>query len=150
MVLEPFSAIGLAGNICQFLDFGGKILSQGREIYQSVDGSAPRNVELIVVYSDLSSLASRLGQPTNQATSVPANTGDEQLRLIAQSCYALAKELLSALEKLKVDPNQSHRRWKSVRQAIKSVWKEDQIQDTERRLGTFRQQLLLRLLSILR
>lgn len=149
MVLEPFSAIGLAGNICQFLDFGGKILSSGREIYQSVDGSAPRNVELVIVYSDLSSLASRLRQPTSQATSLPDN-GDDQLRLIAQSCYSLAKELLSALEKLRLDPKQSHRRWKSVRQAIKSVWKEDQIQDMERRLSTFRQQLLLRLLSILR
>lgn len=36
MVLDPFSTLGLAGNIIQFVDFTLKLVSDAREIQGSV------------------------------------------------------------------------------------------------------------------
>jgi len=40
--MEAVVAVGLAGNITQFLDFAVKIVSKGYHINQSADGSSQR------------------------------------------------------------------------------------------------------------
>ena len=42
MVLDPLTAIGLAGNIVQFVDFSSKIVGKANKIYESVDGASTR------------------------------------------------------------------------------------------------------------
>jgi hypothetical protein len=44
--MDPFSAIGLAGSIVGFLDFGFKLLSKAREIQASASGTAAGNENL--------------------------------------------------------------------------------------------------------
>ncbi|KAL9093959.1 MAG: hypothetical protein Q9165_003629 [Trypethelium subeluteriae] len=50
-----------------------------------------------------------------------------------------SKELLDAIESLKADGEAT--KWKSFRQALKSVWMEKDIQDLSRRLERYRQQI---------
>lgn len=39
MPIDPLTAIGLAGNIVQFIDFGTKIVSKARDIHTSAVGA---------------------------------------------------------------------------------------------------------------
>jgi hypothetical protein len=39
MVLDPVSALGIAGNILQFINFASKVLSKGTQYYKSTDGA---------------------------------------------------------------------------------------------------------------
>lgn len=46
MVLEPLSAISLAGNVVQFIDLCSKLLAEGWELYRSSAGATALNLEL--------------------------------------------------------------------------------------------------------
>jgi hypothetical protein len=51
---------------------------------------------------------------------------DEQvLREISDQCIKIADELLGRLQKLKIEQYAKSRRWKGVRQALKTVWNKD-------------------------
>jgi hypothetical protein len=60
MVLDPLTALSLAGNILQFIDFAAKVVSKCRGIHKSPDGVLPEDQELELVASDLARLSKRL------------------------------------------------------------------------------------------
>jgi hypothetical protein len=39
--MDPLTAIGLAGNIVQFVDYGSKIAGKARHIHNSSNGTLP-------------------------------------------------------------------------------------------------------------
>ena len=114
MVLDPFSALGLAGNIIQFVDFGGKLLSHSAELYRSVDGALSFNKELEIITGDLRSLSANLAA-SSHSQSTALSGADNFPTELASSCKVLADELLSKLAKLRV--RGTYKKWKSVRQA---------------------------------
>jgi len=149
MVVDPFSALGVAGNIVQFLDFGSKLVSKGREIYSSADGSSITNVELEIISQDLHEITDSLASTPPFNSIQISNLGDDEMRRLATSCKTVAEQLLGVVRDLKVDETCKHRRWKSFRQALKSVWKDGDIQSLQDRLDGFRGQLTIRLITIL-
>jgi len=60
MLLDPLTALSLAGTVVQFVDFTSKILAKGAEIHRSLDGSLRENVEVESIVKDLVQLNSRL------------------------------------------------------------------------------------------
>ena len=68
MVLDPFSALSLAGNIVQFFDFTLKVISVGSEVYESADGASSRNIELDEIFSSLKRISIALGTSSAAAT----------------------------------------------------------------------------------
>jgi len=58
--MDPFSAIGLAGNIVQFVDFGCKLFSQTREIYSSATGASRQIDDADTIARVLHDLSMRL------------------------------------------------------------------------------------------
>lgn len=146
--MDPFSALGLASNVVQFIDFGSKLISESHDIYKSASGSSTGNIELELIYTDLNELTNGLQNPV--LSSRQSLSADEAaLSQLASSCYTVATELLTVVNALKVDKNNNHRKWRSFRQAIKSVWKQSDIDSLQRRLVDFRAQLTLRLVAIL-
>ncbi|KAH7113285.1 hypothetical protein B0J11DRAFT_497589, partial [Dendryphion nanum] len=143
---DPFTALGAAGNIVQFLDFGSKLFSKGKEIYKSVDGSAASNIELELIYRDLCHLSKSLA--AHSPTGTQGTTGRDTLEQLLVSCQDLAQELLTIVEGLKITPNQKHRKWRSFRQALKSAWKQNEIDELEKRLDGLRTELSLHLATI--
>jgi hypothetical protein len=148
-MIDPFSALGVAGNIVQFLDFGSKLISKGKEIYISADGSSITNVDLEIISQDLHEITDSLASTPLSNSSQTFNRGDNEMRILATSCKAVAEQLLGVVRGLKVDDNCKHRRWKSFRQALKSVWKDGDIQSLQGRIDGFRGQLTIRLITIL-
>jgi hypothetical protein len=145
-MLDPLTALGLAGNIVQFVDFGFKLVSDSIETYRSVDGGLSTNVELGSITEDLSLVAGNLGSMNEVGNRFSKD--ERALIKLSDQCKALADKLLDVLHGLAVTG--SHKKWKSVRQALRSVWKDGEIQDVRRRLNDFRSQLTLRLVAILR
>jgi hypothetical protein len=144
MVLDPMSALSLAGNIVQFVDFSCKIVSKGRRIYLSANGTLPKNLELEVVTDDLAHLALQLRNDGAKAAELSHD--EKSLYAISEECSKIAEELLGRLEKLKVKSDAKQRGWKSLRQALKSVWSKEELDELSERLSIFRDQLQFHIL----
>ena len=145
--MDPLTAFSLACGIVQFVDFSSKLVSKGYELSISAEGALAENLDLETVTTDLSRLADRLSQNEE----LTCFTEDQQeLRDLASSCQTLADQLMDKLQKLKVDKAAKYRRWKSIRQALKTVWSKKDLDEMVAKLATFRSQLELRLLVSLK
>ncbi|KAL9613688.1 MAG: hypothetical protein Q9167_001765 [Letrouitia subvulpina] len=113
--MDPVSALALAGNIVQFVDFSFKLLRETKTIYQSSSGGSEDNDVIEKITMDVISLNNNL-----TASAAPAVI-PEDLRALAGQCKLVAEKLLKALEDVKVKG--SHRVWKSFKQALENVWK---------------------------
>jgi hypothetical protein len=52
-MLDPLTALSLAGNIIQFVDFATKLFIKGREIYNPAEGLSVCDQELEMITKDL-------------------------------------------------------------------------------------------------
>lgn len=139
--MEALVVIGLVGNIVQFVDFSGKLISKSTELYRSSEGALTENIDIETVTNHLVLLNSKLKSTAN-------NTGDSTLEGLCESCGAAAEELLAALDKVKVKGKQD--KWKSIRKALRSVWSKEEIADLERRLTRLKEELNLHVVVGLR
>ncbi|KAL9029249.1 MAG: hypothetical protein Q9196_002487 [Gyalolechia fulgens] len=147
--MDPLAGISLAGAILQFVDFGLRVVSKGMQIYRSVDGTLTENVDLEAVTNDLLVIQAKLqcSRPPTGAPSMPSKDAQafESLRATAAKT---AEKLVERLNMVKAQGR--FRAWKSLRQALKSVWSKRDIEEMASRLQWFRSELQLRLLISLR
>lgn len=139
--MEVLAAVGFAGNIIQFVDFSGKLVSKTAEICKSGAGALIENVDIETATNDLILLSTKLHDSAGSA-------GDTALRKLCQSCGDVAQQLLGALNKVKA--NGKHQKWKSFRKALQSVWKKEDIAALEQRLVRYRDELNFRVILDLR
>ena len=140
MPLDPVTAFALAGNVIQFIDFGCNLLSESLDLYRSATGTTVENIELEIVAKDIQDNIAPL---RISARSFP--TASHYSKLL-QSCESVAQELLSAVEKLRVEDG-PHRRWRSFGKALRSIWKKEEISKLQGRLGTLREQIVFRVIN---
>lgn len=141
-MLEPLATIGLVSNIVQFVDFSNKILSKTKKFYRSADGTLEENNNAELAAKRLVELSTAL------QTTAGFSNGDETLQKICKECNEMAEELLKALEELKV--NGTNSKWKSVRKALKSVCRKEEIDGIQNRLASFREEMNLHIVVDLR
>jgi hypothetical protein len=132
-MLDLITALGVAGNVVQFIDFGLKATSKAREIHRSVDGTLEENIDLEVVTGDLAAVAQKL------ATHGVATSSSDGLDDICQRCSEAAIELLTALEGFKVSGQKS--RVKSARKALKAIWGKRRVDGMRTRLEGYRDEI---------
>lgn len=149
-MLDPFSAIGLASNIVQFVDFSCKLLSESKEIYKSVAGSSAGNLELKEVYGNLHDISTKLAASTSPLLALRKRPSKEveALRKLASSCKDVADELLSIIQELKTDTG-NHGKWQSFRQALLDGWNKQKVDALQKRLNGFNRQLTLQLATLM-
>ena len=143
--MEALVAIGLAGNIVQFLDLTARIVSSGIEVYHAGDGASTINRTLATMTEYLNQLCKGFADLDSAVDNRPTAPNDPQLLVLARSCQELGQELLKTLEDLKIKGK--HRKWSSVRQALRSAWKDRDIQRYHRQLSDFRSLITLHLLT---
>jgi hypothetical protein len=149
--MDPFSALSLAGNIIQFVDFGARLLSNARELYRSPVGSLSVHDEITLVTTDLETLVKRLRGPVNARPSSEENDNQLQtLRKICGEAATVAEELLKRLETLKLSGEEKHRGWRTVGLAVRSLWNEKEIAGLSNRLVMLKEALKTRVLFSLR
>jgi hypothetical protein len=99
-------------------------------------------IELHDVADSLSRMCDAL--PTSQLS--PA---DNEIGRIGVSTKAVATELIAAIERLKV-AHGPHKRWRSLRQALATMWNRDKIESLHERLTNLRTQLSTQMLGHIR
>jgi hypothetical protein len=149
MPLDPLIAFGLAANILQFIDSTSRLVSKGHAIHRSAKGCLPENAQIEIVSNRLRSLASGLQQAIrSNGTTYHQSDEEKAIETICQDCIEVAEDLLRRLEPLKVKGNMT--RFKSYRQAFKSVWNKEAIDMTYKRMELFRGELNTFLLQSIR
>ncbi len=149
MVLDPLTALGIASNAAQLAEFSSRLMSRGHQIYKSADGALAENRELEAITNGLLKLNYTLTNSLEADELHRSLLDDEQdLKAICEGCESVAIELINALRKLKVGGK--HRKWKSFRQALKTIWSKEKIDDLTKRLECYRKQLDTHVLVSLR
>ncbi|OCL11066.1 hypothetical protein AOQ84DRAFT_387090 [Glonium stellatum] len=143
MVLEAFAAIGLASNVVQFVDFSSKLVKESSHLYHSCSGASDDNLKLEEAIRHLETLSGTLTTP--HATAGNVLYQDNSISELALMCKKEATRLITALEELKVTDG-PHRKWRSIRQALRSVWRQDGIKRFGKRLSHFQNVLTLHLI----
>jgi hypothetical protein len=139
--MAALDALSLAATIVQFVDFASKLVSKGYHVYRSVDGALPQNLEMEAVAKDLSHLAVRLRSHKSLGNPSALTEGERAPEALTEKCNEIATTLLGRLDRLKVKKEERHRGWKSVRQALKSVWNKKELDDLAQKLSSYRDQL---------
>jgi hypothetical protein len=137
---EGLAAVGLAGNIIQFISFGSELLSKTAEIHNSASGASSTFVDLDYMSESLKSLIKPFLDHSNTT----------RLRGISERCNDVADQLLGVIASLKVhsrSTTQGPTKWQSFRKALKSIWKKEQIDALKLRLQLLRDQVSLHLVS---
>jgi hypothetical protein len=146
--MDPMTAIGLAGSIVQFVSFSHEFVSLGKEIYKSSAGVREQSIELDTMIQDLSAIHESLLQSWSTDPTRRSKQENNIASLVTQ-CEPIYKELQGVLAGLQVQGD-DRRKWKSFCKALKSVWKEDQINNLEKRLHRLQQQIDSHLITDIR
>ena len=137
-MLDPITALAIAGNVAQFIDFGLKATSKAREIHRSASGATGENEDLEVIANDLVAVNAQL------YTSVGSDGAAEALEELCRKCAKSGDELIKALESFKVEGKKT--KWKSARKALKALWGREAVEEMKSRILEFREELKLHLL----
>ena len=143
-MVDPIAALGVVGNVLQFVQFASEVISEGKRIYRSGDGTATDNHDLEIVTSDLVLLQSKIAKSTEGSLSNGAPSEEVALRKICEVANELATKLLQKLNSVKAEGR--HRRWDSFRQALKTVWCQKDIDRMAERLLKVQNDLQLQVL----
>jgi hypothetical protein len=79
----------------------------------------------------------RVGQPGIRGISADECT----LEAICDGCISISKGLIMKLEKLRVGDGRRYRTFKSFRQALKSIWSKEAVDEMAQRLKAFQTEL---------
>jgi hypothetical protein len=141
-MMDPLTALSIAGTIVQFVDFSTKLLADGSRLYKSANGALSINQELDLVANDLRRLIQKLQMsfysdcPTTSTPDEDEMALRESFEKICDEATLLADQLVDRLEKLKVDLDVkgAKRIWKSIHQAVISAWNQKEVNELTGRL----------------
>lgn len=133
--MDPFSAIGFAGNVLNFLDFSWSLLTDTYKIYKCASDAAPDAKTLTSVANDIIRLGSVI---------VLSPEYGQDLRKLAEECKGVADALLGVLDKLRVTAKRKTV-YDSFLLALRKVWKRKDIDDFVERLQILQAQLTVRM-----
>jgi CHASE3 domain sensor protein len=146
--MDPMSALGLAANIVQFVDFGSKLLERANEIRKSASGQLEEHTELETITKSLARASHEFELSVARNKNRQLTFNDESIQAICRDSQVVADKLLDALNKLK--SQEKGRKWVSAVHALKSMWGQEEIDSLKGRLDGFRQQLIVAILVALR
>lgn len=137
--MDPASATSLAAAILQLASFTGKVLSRSQELYKAADGALLRHTELSSVAKNFQEILQRL-EFKKFSSGENVTVKKTALDVLVIEAQAVTQELLVLLRRLTSQPG-PNLRWKSVRQAVLTLWKDSQLQELEQRLDRYRNQI---------
>jgi len=137
-MLDPLTAISLAGTIVQFVDFSSKVISKTRELSKSTYGAAEEEYNVEIVTGDLLKLSQDL---RDGRASGSDDKDDQKLEALCDGCISLSEKLIARFQKLKVRPGMG--KVHVLGQAIKTVWSRKELDQLIEQLEGYRRQLEL-------
>ncbi|KAK4177880.1 hypothetical protein QBC36DRAFT_370395 [Triangularia setosa] len=130
--MEPLTALGVAGNVLQCVEFVGKLFGNTYKIFTSLEGYSADNAHLKDICEKLLDLSKRL--PNSVNFSGPQNY--ISIFQEAELCQKNCKQILDITTKLRtrVKDRKTSRYWSSFKSALAEVWMTDEIEALRRRI----------------
>jgi hypothetical protein len=145
IVMDPLTALSLAGTLVQFIDFGSRLLSAGQELYKSASGNLAAEEELQLLTADLKAVVNKIRPVTISHPSEESGpiTEDDQKRqkvfeTICDKTVKVAQELINKLDKVKIEGTK-HRKLKTLHQLIMREWSREEIDGLVNRLSALKE-----------
>jgi len=150
MVLDALSALGVAGNVVQFVQFSGSLISRAVELYRSSTGLLAQHEELLASAHSLKQNARGLvGSGSGSLTAgFGASEDDISLYNLTALCDELADKLIALLDDLKPKPGRN-RKWEAARQIVRSAYRDSAVNELVERMRQLRDALNTHLLIAL-
>ncbi|ORY09085.1 hypothetical protein BCR34DRAFT_603106 [Clohesyomyces aquaticus] len=145
--MDPLTAVGLAANVLQFVQFAGSLIATGNEIFHSAQGATADNLILDNIYGKLETLSEKLGNKGRMTT--PTTEQERTIAALATQCKEDCSELLGVVRKLRVDGTKN-RRWRSVKASLRTVWDGRRMDAMESRLERAQRILSLHIIGATR
>ncbi|KAI1324667.1 hypothetical protein F5Y16DRAFT_402233 [Xylariaceae sp. FL0255] len=139
--MDPLTAVGLAGNIFQFISFVGDLLNNTRKLYASATGTSSANDHFQDICGTLIKFNEDLRQPPSGADQL--SKYGKALAQCAAACKQECEDLLRIMNKLRTIATTGPRYWNSFRAALTEVWKHDDIEDLRSRIADCQRQMNL-------
>ncbi|KAF5692443.1 hypothetical protein FDENT_2965 [Fusarium denticulatum] len=143
--MDPFTAIGLAGNILTFVDIGLRLVSQTKGIYDSKSNSTAENDSLSVMTTRFTTT---MNDMRSKIPSGNLSKDEKALEELVTECSGISDELQNLLAELKAKKPNSIR--SSMKAALRDWSKKKEKDDLQKRLESSRQQLDLLLSTMTR
>ena len=138
-MLDPFTALSLAGNVVQFVQFGCTLAAKAHEVHSSTSGTSEETLEMESVTSRLLETVHEIDNhlASMGPSTFPDSISKSSRRLleIADACKMIAEDILRRLEAMKT--HQPSSIWTSVRQALKIMWTKDELDALMKRLKAY-------------
>jgi hypothetical protein len=150
MPVDPFSALSVAASIIQCVAFASKIVSKSKQIYKATDGILQENTQTETVVVRLQGLVTSLEDDAGSAACGSRSPAEQRLQDVRKECCDVSTRLVTLLGKLEVPANSARRKWKSFRQALKSVTSKKEIDLMSSKLAALRSELDTHILVHLR
>ncbi|KAF5235700.1 hypothetical protein FANTH_11579 [Fusarium anthophilum] len=143
--MDPFTAIGLAGNILTFIDIGFRLVSQTKGIYDSKSNSTVENDSLSVMTTRFTTT---MADMESKIPSGNLSKDEIALKELVTECSSISDELQNLLADLKARKPNSIR--SSMKATLRDWSKKKEKDDLHKRLESSRQQLDLLLSTMTR
>lgn len=143
--MDPLSALSIAAAVVQFIQFGCSLVSKAHQIHQSGSGTLPELDESEAATTRLIDLTKNIKYSNIKSSPEDGDFEDSSyaaaLETIRLNCLDISNELLTRLHKLRLRESTDERKWKSLRQALKTVWSKSEMNSIEGRLIACRKEL---------
>jgi len=147
--MDPLSALSVATNVVQFIQFVGELVGKGKEIYEAEDGLEFSLSNLDATTHTLIALNNEIVQSIADHSARGYHSDLQQkIEGICKSCNSIARNLGDTIQKLR--PQAKRSKWKSLLQALESNWNRHEIDKLKSQLATQRANLDTALLVSLR
>ncbi|KAI3336494.1 hypothetical protein HD806DRAFT_7672 [Xylariaceae sp. AK1471] len=143
--MDPVTAVALAGNILQFIQFVGGLLDNTRKLHASATSTSCMNNHFQDICGTLITFNMQL-----QRTSVSSTEQGDKLSKHAKplaecaaACRRECEDLLRIMNQLQAIATKGPRYWNSFRAALAEVWKQNEIEDLRSRIADRQRQMTL-------
>lgn len=132
---------GLVSSIITFVDFSWTIVRGTYDIHSSTTGATEENVHIGNVLQDLQAVTGKMRRD------IPGqNVHEKALLELESQCRGLSNDLAAILQKLTTRRRSG---LQSLNVMLRSLIKEKEVREIQKRLGEYRGQMILRLNLIL-
>jgi hypothetical protein len=145
-MLDPMSALLVAASAVQFVDFSIKMVSKSKELYKSTSGALEENLQLSQSARILLGCEKEVRNALHVLTfHPPLVISDSQADLLelCENCLNVGLKLVDRLTSLEMKDGLKHRRWQSIRQALKSEWGKREVNEMRDSLAGYKSDLML-------
>ncbi|KAI1084093.1 hypothetical protein F5B20DRAFT_365513 [Whalleya microplaca] len=150
--MDPLSALSLAGNIVQFVDFASKLCHNTQQIYRSCSGQSATVEHLDGIYDRLLDFDKLLRVQTEARDGASITTTVSEhygaIEPLLDGCRLECDKLLEITLKIKAKEGSKGRRWESFRKAMHEVWRTEDISRLQIRLRDYQTEIIIRLCAI--